>query len=100
VKQLARLRIPSVEILTGAVKAGDRPAMINRFKAGETRVLVTRAKMLGYGMNLQMCGAMVFSGFSPTASRMCSRRCTAQSATGRRRACACTSRSCGNWKET
>jgi hypothetical protein len=27
-------------------------------------VLVTRAKMLGYGMNLQMCGAMVFSGFN------------------------------------
>jgi superfamily II DNA or RNA helicase len=56
--------LAGVEVLTGSVKAGDRPAMINRFKAGETRVLVTRAKMLGYGMNLQMCGAMVFSGFS------------------------------------
>jgi superfamily II DNA or RNA helicase len=56
--------LAGVEVLTGAVKAKDRPAMINRFKDGETRVLVTRAKMLGYGMNLQMCGAMVFSGFS------------------------------------
>lgn len=56
--------VPGVEVLTGAVKAKDRPAMIDRFKGGETRVLVTRAKMLGYGMNLQMCGAMVFSGFT------------------------------------
>lgn len=56
--------LPSFEVLTGSVKAADRPAMIDRFKSGQTRVLVTRAKMLGYGMNLQMCGAMVFSGFS------------------------------------
>lgn len=56
--------VAGVEVLTGSVKAKDRPAIIDRFKAGETRVLVTRAKMLGYGMNLQMCGAMVFSGWN------------------------------------
>jgi superfamily II DNA or RNA helicase len=62
---LARLLADTtgVEVLTGRVKEKDRPAMIDRFRTGDTRVLVTRAKMLGYGLNLQRCTAMVFSGW-------------------------------------
>lgn len=56
--------LPSFEILTGKVKAKDRPAMIDRFKRGETRVLGTRAKMMGYGQNLQMCEAEIFNNFN------------------------------------
>lgn len=54
----------SHETLTGSVPAVGRGAMIKRFRSGTCRVLLTRAKLLGYGMNLQQCTAMVFSGWS------------------------------------
>ena len=53
-----------VEVLTGKVKDADRRAILNRFSRGKTRVLISRASMLGYGMNFQHCRAMVFSGFN------------------------------------
>lgn len=56
--------VPFVERLTGSTKPNDRLAILDRYRSGQTRVLITRAKVLGYGMNLQMCSAMVFSGFS------------------------------------
>lgn len=56
--------VPGVSVLTGSVKPKDRPGLIAAFRSGESRVLVTRARMLGYGMNLQMCSAMVFSGWT------------------------------------
>lgn len=56
--------LPGVEILTGAVKAKDRAAMLDRFREGRTRVLISRARMLGYGQNFQFVSAMVFSGWT------------------------------------
>lgn len=54
-----------VETLTGEVKEQEeRRGILDRFKSGETRVLITRAKMLGYGQNLQHVGSMVFSGWT------------------------------------
>lgn len=58
-----RISGDGVDILTGATKAADRIAMLERFRHGQSRVLVTRARMLGYGMNFQCCGSMVFSGW-------------------------------------
>lgn len=54
----------TVETLTGATKAPERLAILDRFRRGETRVLLSRANMLGYGMNFQHCGSMVFSGWT------------------------------------
>lgn len=56
--------VPGIEYLTGKVKKDDRIPMIERFRKGETRVLVSRASMLGFGLNFQFCTSMVFSGFS------------------------------------
>lgn len=53
-----------VELITGATSAEDRTAILDRFKSGETRVLISRARMLGYGQNFQHCKAMVFSGWT------------------------------------
>lgn len=42
----------------------QRPPMLERFRHGQTQVLISRAAMLGYGMNFQHCRAMIFSGFN------------------------------------
>lgn len=54
----------SVECLTGKVKPADRVEMLERFRSGESEVLISRARMLGFGMNLQHVGSMVFSGWT------------------------------------
>ena len=52
------------EDLGGATPKGERPDILNRFRRGETPVLIAKASMLGFGMNFQCCGSMIFSGFS------------------------------------
>ena len=53
-----------VSLLTGATEEAERVATLDRFRRGEVRCLVSRASMLGFGMNFQCCTSMVFSGFS------------------------------------
>lgn len=50
--------------LTGKTKDDDREQMVEDFRHGKIGVLVTRARMMGKGMNFQFCTGMVFSGFS------------------------------------
>ena len=60
----------SFEVLTGKVPLADRPAMVERFTSGKTDVLITRARMLGFGANLQNCGSMVFADFNDSAEQI------------------------------
>lgn len=53
-----------VELITGSTAPEDRTAILERFRTGETRVLISRARMLGYGQNFQFVEAMVFSGWT------------------------------------
>ena len=62
--QELRQRKIEPDILTGKTKETDRIEILDRFRRGESRILISRAAMLGYGMNFQKCGAMIFSGFS------------------------------------
>jgi len=55
--------LAGVEQLHGATPEGDRGRILEDFRHGKTRVLVSKARLLGWGMNFQFCGAMVFSGF-------------------------------------
>jgi SNF2 family DNA or RNA helicase len=52
-----------LDVLTGSTRTEDRIEMLEDFRHGKSRVLITRADMLGYGMNFQMCKSMVFSGW-------------------------------------
>lgn len=52
---------PRIESLTGGVPLVARPGIVERFKAGETQVLISRPRLLGFGANLQCCGSMVFA---------------------------------------
>lgn len=52
------------DVLSGKNTDAERIERLDRFRHGESMVLVSRASMLGYGMNFQCCGSMVFSGWS------------------------------------
>jgi superfamily II DNA or RNA helicase len=51
------------EMLHGETKPAERLQVLERFRHGQTRVLISKAELLGFGMNFQMCGSMIFSGF-------------------------------------
>lgn len=50
------------ESMDGSTPFGTRLEMISRFKAGETRVLISKPRVLGFGLNLQVATRQVFSG--------------------------------------
>lgn len=53
-----------VEVLTGSIPAKDRIPIIERFRLGQTDCLITKARLLGYGLNFQACGSNIVSGFN------------------------------------
>lgn len=52
------------EVLTGSTSKTKRQPMLDNFRRGDTPVLISKASLLGYGMNFQMCGSMIFSGWN------------------------------------
>jgi hypothetical protein len=56
---------PAVKYATlhGSQKSEERTNTLDRFRKGEIPVLISKAKLLGYGMNFQNVGAMIFSGW-------------------------------------
>ena len=60
----AGLRGGDLDVLTGGTKDVDRIEMLNDFCNGKSRVLISRASMLGYGRNFQHVGSMIFSGWT------------------------------------
>lgn len=50
-------------LLTGATAKKSRLTILDAFRSGQTPVLISRARLLGFGMNFQCCGSMVFSGW-------------------------------------
>ena len=52
---------PEAASLTGATPLDDRKAAINAFKAGELKTLISKPKILGFGLNLQKATRQVFS---------------------------------------
>jgi superfamily II DNA or RNA helicase len=68
----------SVAELTGSTPEAEAQAMIDGFRRedGEVDVLITKAQLVGYGLNFQRCKAMVFSGIDDSFERryQCVRR--------------------------
>ena len=54
--------LPGSESIDGSTELEDREAIIDRFKSGNTRLLITKPKILGFGLNLQVATRQVFSG--------------------------------------
>jgi hypothetical protein len=54
--------LPGCESITGATPQQEREEIIQRFKQGKTKIIVTKPKILGFGLNLQIATRQVFSG--------------------------------------
>lgn len=60
----------TVATLHGSMAQEARQPVIEAFRTGQTDVLVTKAALVGHGLNFQACRAMVFSGFDDSFERM------------------------------
>lgn len=53
---------PDAVNIDGSTPHETRLRLIEEFKAGRRKVLISKPKILGFGLNLQVCTRMVFSG--------------------------------------
>lgn len=54
--------IPGAVEVTGAMPAAEKESRIMAFVNGESRVIVSKSSIMGFGLNLQHCARMVFVG--------------------------------------
>jgi superfamily II DNA or RNA helicase len=69
--------IPGAVEVTGADSYGEKRQAVQAFIRGEIRVLISKPKILGFGLNFQHCHQMVFVGLSDSYETyyQCIRRC-------------------------
>lgn len=69
--------IPGAVVVEGAMAPDEKAARIEAFQDAQHRVLITKPKIAGFGMNFQHCARMVFVGLSDSfeAYYQCIRRC-------------------------
>lgn len=69
--------IDGAENLKGADTNAEKIRKIKEFKSGKIRVLITKPKIAGFGLNFQNCHRMIFFGLSDSyeAYYQCIRRC-------------------------
>jgi len=60
-KALTKAIPGSVEV-TGAMSQAEKESRIMGFVSGETRVIISKSSIMGFGLNLQHCARMVFVG--------------------------------------
>ena len=54
----------TIKVLTGKVPKAKRMPIIEDFRIGKIDCLITKASLLGYGLNFQNCTSNVISGFN------------------------------------
>lgn len=52
---------PTAANISGDTPESERIELIRAFQAGDKRILISKPKILGFGLNLQICTRMVFS---------------------------------------
>ena len=62
-RELAKA-VPGSVLVEGDQTPEDKADALERFIAGEVRVLITKPRIAGFGMNFQHCNRMVFVGLS------------------------------------
>lgn len=62
--------LPDAAVLSGATPLAERERLLEAFRGGEVRILISKPQLLGYGMNFQFVRSMVFSGFDDSFERM------------------------------
>lgn len=54
--------LPDAGSIDGATPQEERADIIKRFQTGKLKVVISKPKILGFGLNLQVCTRMIFSG--------------------------------------
>lgn len=54
--------LPKAGSISGSTKIDDRERMVSEFKRGALRSLISKPRILGFGLNLQIATRQVFSG--------------------------------------
>jgi superfamily II DNA or RNA helicase len=54
--------LPEAGNITGDTPIHERIRVVDEFKTGRRRLLITKGKILGFGQNMQICTRMIFSG--------------------------------------
>lgn len=62
-RELAKL-IPGAVLVEGQDSPDQKADAIERFVSGDTRVVISKTTIFGFGLNLQRCARMVFVGLS------------------------------------
>jgi hypothetical protein len=62
-RELTRL-LPGAALVEGTQSPEEKAAKLESFVTGETRILITKPSIAGFGMNFQHCARMVFVGLS------------------------------------
>ena len=55
---------PDAVSISGDTKDADRRERIHKFQRGEAKTMITKLKILGFGLNLQVCTRQIFSGLN------------------------------------
>jgi superfamily II DNA or RNA helicase len=61
-QELIARTLPEAMTMTGDTPEDDRVEMIEEFQSGRKRTLISKGKILGFGLNLQIATRQVFSG--------------------------------------
>jgi len=61
-QRLMEETFPEAASIRGDTPYDKRQAIIDRFTSGQTKILITKPKILGFGLNLQIATRQVFSG--------------------------------------
>jgi len=61
-QELMEQTFPEAVSISGDTPMEERRASIAAFKSGSVKVLISKPKVLGFGLNLQVCTRQVFSG--------------------------------------
>ena len=63
-QDLMEKTFPDAVSVSGATSEANRELAIEQFKSGEKKVLITKCKILGFGLNLQVCTRQIWSGLN------------------------------------
>lgn len=55
---------PDAVSISGSTPLANRDKFIDQFKSGEVRVLISKPKILGFGLNLQVATRQIFNGMN------------------------------------
>ncbi len=53
---------PEAANISGDTPFEERMRLVDDFKAGRRKIMISKGKILGFGLNLQICTRMIFSG--------------------------------------